>query len=215
MFSEFDSYLKFCRFDNTGNNIAILHSNQFSNSVMHKLSFFTLQVWFINAQVCIWFFSSSLIFPLFFCCSIHAQGCSGLFRASNCNSFVHQAHSHPGLQCAALSQQLTYFYYFATAEQLHSSISSIYNILLSKCYISCVRSSPRECHRCKDCEVTSFHAGMKNRLKCCRHLLYSRSVWLPFIDLMKCANIQHTRSSYLISVHSGHLLIMQVISYSC
>lgn len=176
IFSEFDSYLKFCRFDSTGNNIAILHSNQFSSSVTHKVSFFTLQVWFINAQVCILFFSSSLIFPLFFFCSFHTQSCSGLFRASNSNSFVHQAHSHPGLQCAALSQQLTYFYYFPTAEQLHSGISSIYNLLLSKCYISCVRSSPRECHRCKDCEVTSSHVGMKSRLKCCRHLLYSRSV---------------------------------------
>lgn len=205
MFSEFDSYLKFCRYDNTGKKLAIFHSSQFSSSVMHKVSFFTLQVWFINAQVCILFFSSSLIFPPFFCYSIHTQGCSGLFRASNCNSSVHQAHSHPELLCAALSQQLTYFYYFPAGEKLHSSISSIYNLLLSKCYISCVRSSPRECHRCKDCEVTSSHVGMKNRLKCCRHLLYSRSVWLPFIDLVKCANANiqgHPTSSLCIVVIS-------------
>lgn len=58
-------------------------------------------------------------------------------------------------------------------------------------------TSPRECHRCKDCEVTSSCIGMKNRLKMLQAPLVQPGCVTAICQFGEMCQCKHTRSSRL------------------
>lgn len=101
---------------------------------MCKVSFFTIHICLNNAEVRTVDFQQQPHLPPFCAADLLlrlcSEDCGGLLRASSYNSFGHYSHSHSELLCAALYQQLIYFYGFPAGGQLHSSTSSVYNLLL-------------------------------------------------------------------------------------